>query len=377
MIKTTLSSRERMLLAINHQEADHVPLIFKIFGDWTAPYEDWDIDCDHTLPIGAPLRYHPDVEERAWREVRQGERYPLLFKEYNTPKGVIRQIAQQTEDWPHGEDVPLVSDHLVARGIKFAVEEDADLEKISYLFFPPSDEQIADFREHAKLTQNSAQERQLIVTGEAGGFGDYAAWLMGITNLMIAMVDRPGFVHQLLDVMLEWEMRSIEFFLDSGAVDVIIHRGWYECSDFWPPDLYREFIAPRMAKKIDLVHQAGRKFGYIMSTGIMPLLDTFLELDLDILIHVDPVQGGADLPRLQEEAGDKICFWGGVNSAVTLGSGGRDEIRDAVTNAISTLAPGGGLILSAADTLWQEPWENVNAMIERWREIGSYPINIE
>ena len=375
-MKTTLSSRERMLLAINHQEADHVPLILQPFGGWTPPFEGWDSELDHTLSIGAPSRYHPDVKTRTWREVRSDERYPLLFKEYETPGGVIRQIAQETEDWPHGEDVPLTSDHVIARGKKFAVEEHADLEKIPYLFFHPSDEQLRDFRENAKSVQKAAQERQVIVTGGVGGFGDYATWFMGMTNLMIAMIDRPDFVHQLLDTILEWEIRSTEFLLDSGVVDVIIHRGWYDSSDFWPPDLYCEFIAPRLAKKIQLVHQAGKKFGYIMSTGSMPLVDTFRELDLDVLIHVDPVQGGADLPRLKEKIGDRICLWGGVNSAVTLGSGSGDEIRDAVTFAISTLAPGGGHILSAADVLWQEPWESVKTMIERWREIGSYPINI-
>lgn len=128
---------------------------------------------------------------------------------------------------------------------------------------------------------------------------------------MMTVMDNPHFAHQLLDTILEWEMRDIEILLTSGVVDVVIHRGWYECSDFWSPPMYREFIAPRLAKKIRRVHQAQKKFGYIMSTGIMPLLDVFLELDFDILIHVDPVQGGADLPRLKEKVGDRICFWGG------------------------------------------------------------------
>ena len=375
-MKTTLSSRERMLLAIDHQEADHVPLTFRLFGDWTPPHDYWDREFDHMAVISTPSRYHPDVKTRTWREKKPGERYPILFKEYETPKGIIKQIVQETEDWPHGDDVPLLSDHMDSRAKKFAVEDLEDLEKIPYLFFDPTNQQIRDFKEHARSVHDHDQEKQIMVEGHCGGFGDHAAWLMGITNLMIAMVDRPDFVHELLDVILEWEMRDIEFLLDSGVVDVIIHRGWYECADFWPPDLYSEFMAPRMAKKIKPVHEAGKKFGYIMSTGIMPLLDIFRDLDFDVLIHVDPVQGGADLQRLKEEIGDNICFWGGVNAAITVESGSRDEIRDAVTHAISTLAPGGGLVLSAADVLWKAPWENVNAMIERWREIGSYPITI-
>jgi len=386
-LKSTLSSLERMLLVINHKEADHVPLVLKVFG-WEPPpqlkhsseFERVDkflaFGIDDTVSLSAPSRYHPDVTTRTWREITD-ERYPLLFKEYETPKGTLQQIVWQTEDWPHGDDVPLVGDHNIPRSQKFPVEDLADLEKLPYLFFQPNREQLNHFKERTRNVKKFASDRQVLIEGHAGGFGDYAAWLVGIENLMIAAFDRPDFVHQLLDTILEWEMRGIDILLDSSVVDVVIHRGWYECADFWSPPLYRKFIAPRLKKKIQLVHQAGKKFGYIMSTGIMPFLDIFRELDFDLLIHVDPVQGGADLPRLKKEIGAKICFWGGVNSAITLGRGSRDEIRDAVTFAISTLAPEGGLILSAADSLFSDtPWENVRTMIERWREIGTYPIRI-
>lgn len=109
----------------------------------------------------------------------------------------------------------------------------------------------------------------------------------------------------------------------------------------------------------------------------MPLLDVLLELDIDLLINVDPVQGNADLSRLKREAGERICFWGGVNSAITLSRGSEHEMRDAVTFAISTLAPGGGFILSAVDVLFEDtPWSNVLRMIERRQEIGTYSIKI-
>ena len=377
LLKTTMSSRERMLLAIDHQEADHVPLIFSLF-QWTPPFEGWDRDLDTQIRLGTPSRYHPEVKVRSWREEPPGERYPLLHKVYETPEGPVRQVARETDDWPHGDDVPLVSDYLIPRSLKFAVEDPSDLDRIPYLFHPPDDDQIRAFTESAGSVLRRSRESQSIVIGSAGGFGDYAAWLMGQENLLIAAMDRPGFVHQLLDTILEWEMRSIELLLESEAVDVILHRGWYECADFWPPPMYREFIAPRLSRKIKLVHQAGRKFGYIMSTGIMPLLDTFRELDFDLLIHVDPVQGGADLPRLKREIGNTICLWGGVNSAITLGRGNEGQIREAVTHAVSSLAPSGGLILSAADALFSDTsWKSVKTMIDRWREIGSYPVRVD
>lgn len=179
-----MSSRERMLLAINLQQADHVPLAFNIF-DWTPPHNEWNRGLDDWISIGAPSGYHPDVKIHNWRKVKPDERYPLLFKEYETPKGTVSQVVYQTEDWPFGEDVPLVSDYNIPRSKKFPVEELADLEKIPYLFFRPSQGELKDFKEHVQSVKHRAQEHQVMVMGSSGGLGDYAAWLMGITNLMI------------------------------------------------------------------------------------------------------------------------------------------------------------------------------------------------
>ena len=96
-----------------------------------------------------------------------------------------------------------------------------------------------------------------------------------------------------------------------------------------------------------------------------------------MLIHVDPVQGGVDLARLRESIGDRISVWGAMNGPVTLTQGSRDDIRDAVTHAVSTLAPGGGLVLEPADCLTEDiPAKNVLTLVKRWREIATYPIQV-
>ena len=374
-MNTTLSSRERMLLAINRQEADHVPLAFHSFN-WKPPNKSWNEGLDTWIWLSVPSKFHPEVTVKVHREKLQKKPHATLRKEYHTPAGVIHHAVRMTDDWPHGDDIPLCSDFNIPRSIQFPVADESDLAKIPYLYCEPDTAQLEAFRSQAEDVRRESTENQVIVTGDCGGFGDVAAWLMGITNLILAAVDRPDFVHALMDTILVWESRAYELLLDAGVADLLVHRGWYECSDFWPPPLYREFIAPRLEKQIKMVHDAGKKFGYIMSTGTMPLIDVFKKLDFDVLIHVDPVQGGADLPRLKAELGDRICFWGGVNSAVTLGRGTPAEIRQAVTHAVTTLAPGGGHILSAADVLFVDtPWRNVRTMIERWREIGSYPIS--
>src|SRR3990172_3981355 len=58
---------------------------------------------------------------------------------------------------------------------------------------------------------------------------------------------------------------------------------------------------------------------YIIISGIPPLLDDILDLGIDVLWGVDPLQGDADLRVVKERLGKRICIWGGINSAVTLG----------------------------------------------------------
>lgn len=57
-------------------------------------------------------------------------------------------------------------------------------------------------------------------------------------------------------------------------------------------------------------------------------------------------------------------------------TGTRENIRCAVDDAVSTLAPGGGFVLSAVDALFEDtPSENIVSMIEAWRNVATYPID--
>ena len=62
-------------------------------------------------------------------------------------------------------------------------------------------------------------------------------------------------------------------------------------------------------------------------------------------------------------------------SAVTLGTGSEREIRDAVTEAIQIMAPGGGFVLYPVDQIWIDtPWRSIEVMLDQWRKVGNYPI---
>jgi hypothetical protein len=60
---------------------------------------------------------------------------------------------------------------------------------------------------------------------------------------------------------------------------------------------------------------------------------------------------------------------------LTLGHGTPEDVRRATAEAIRTLGPGGGFVLYPVDQLVKEtPWENVQALIDCWQTMGTYPI---
>lgn len=385
-----------MLAVINNKQADYIPCSFMIFralyencrDDFEFMERQLELDLDARIELPElPIRFHPEVKTKEWKVESEKEGYPLLYKEYHTPAGRLRTVVKKTEDWSYGDRVPLFDDYLVPRSKKFLVKKKKDLEALRFLFAEPTRGDIISFRAKAKKLKRFASEKGLLISGgwrsgmgkfnTNGGTmgGDAVMWLCGMEKAVLLALDEPEFMEELLEIICQWNIRRMEIYLDEG-VDLLIKRAWYESTDLWSPSLYRKLFFPILEKEIKLVHQAGAKFGYIITSGVMPLLDDFLKLNIDVLIGVDPIQGrGTDLKKMKKKLGGKICLWGGVNGCVTIEKGKRKEVEKAVEEAIYLLAPGGGFILSPVDNVSDispSVWENVVTMIKTWKKFRFY-----
>jgi len=373
-------------MAINHEEPDHVPLSFKwimrtFFKDraWRDQFEraDWELKLglDPILDPGySPAwRIRPNFKIKMWREIVPAENYSLLVKEYHTEGGVLRQVVHQTPDWPHGDYVPLWSDYMIprSRSIRYLITNMEDVKAFSQLFNEPTEKEYENFLEEAEHVKRFAVERGLLIENKTLRVGDALAYFMGIENMLLTSFRNPSLIHALLDILLEWNIKYLRQILDAGIVDMINYEGWSE--SFFTPETYKTFIYPRVKKLVELAHKSRVKFCYGPRTPSDTLFRYFKEMGVDIFWGPDPVQGNRDLVRLKQEFGDRICFWGGVNSYVTLGTGTMREIERATAEAIRILGPGGGFILSAIDSLDEHtPWRNIEQMIRVWRKVGKY-----
>ncbi len=396
-MKKKFSSRERMLATLESRKTNYIPCSFMIFTAMEQKCKNQFEFIEKQMELGLdvkvelselPFRFHPEVKIKEWKEITKEEKHPLLHKEYITPAGRLTTIVRKTEDWPYKDSVPLFNDYLAPRSKKFLIEKREDLEALKFLFAEPTSKDIFNFRNKSKKLKEFAQKKGLLVSGgwrssgpekgidEDGGTmgADALLWLCGGENAILLAMDEPEMIKELLQMVSSWNIKRMEIYLEEG-IDLLVRRAWYEGTELWSPTLYRRFMFPVLKKEIELTHQAGAKFGYIMTSGVMPLLDDFLELGIDVLIGVDPIMGkGTDLNKLKERLKGKICLWGGVNGFLTIEKGNKEEVEEAVQKAISTLGPE-GFILSPVDNVTEDSeksWENVKTMIKRWKETRNY-----
>lgn len=388
-----MNSRERMLAAISGGQPDRAPLSFMIFRALEARTAGWrdfveaslamGLDpvvelrqvqpgrcADYSDAPGIPVHFGPDVLVREWREAPPGRRYPVLHKEYVTPDGTLSCAVRQTDDWPYGDHVPFLNDYIEPRAEAFPVGSPEDLPALRHLLTEPTADDIAPSRAAWEEAKQFASGRGLLLSGGWGVGADATAWLFGLTNAVMAAVDRPGFLDAFLDVIETWNRRRMEIMLEVG-VDLFVRRGWYEGTSFWSPELYRRFLLPRLAREVELAHQAGAKFGYIMTVGALQFVDLLTEAGVDVLIGVDDVQDhGMDFRALKDTARGRLGLWGGVNGFVTIEEGTDAEIRSATERATETLGPD-GFILSPVDNIRdtsEATWRRVRLFIDTWKE---------
>ena len=391
--KTELTSRERILCTLSHNEPDHVPL-WNLWRkkDLPFPIKDQRKRVEAVLELGlddsvllkppgpgeddlvAESWIHPAKTNVCYRGRGPQERYSLITRKYQTPEGTLRQTIKETQDWPFGKDVPLLSDFNISRSEEHVVKNRNDLKRLKYILRSPVKHQIDEYKNSSRELRSFANKNNVLLEGGRVFSVDAAVWLFGLDSLILKAIESPDFVEELLSIIYQWQKPRLELLLDE-RVDLVVHSGWYEMPHLWSPKLFRRLLKPILAKEIQLTHSAGIRFCYILTSGSSLILDDLLEVGVDVLRGVDPIQGHDDLAVIKNKVGNDIAIWGGMNAAITLGRENPGQIREAVDEAIRILAPGGGFVLYPVDQIYSDtPWENVETMIDRWREMGEYPL---
>lgn len=383
-----MTSRERVLTAIHHEQPDRIPLVIGVSnatGIKMKPYKgikniigveapdkyiyDWpelgtaQIDEDTLRRLHSDVRGVLDLEPETVRK-RNRERNP--HSDYVDSWG-----SGQTEITP-GEWFPSVHPLPEAK-------TPADLE--SYPGWPDMSDpsRIAHVQENAKRLAEENQYAILATPWLLFPF-ERAYAMQGMEKFLLNMAMDADFARALMEKIAVYCKQLMGLFLEQLGDNVdIIKIGddlGTQKSLMISPKMYREILKPIHADFIDFIKARTKAKVLFHSDGdVVPLIDDLVEIGVDIL---NPIQTSAgtmsDLSALKKRFGKNIVFCGGIDTHQILPFGSVEEVREEVRRVMQILGPGGGCMIGAVHTVMDDvPPENVLAMVDAVEEFGRYP----
>lgn len=201
----------------------------------------------------------------------------------------------------------------------------------------------------------------------------WSAYLMGIENILAGFLDEPETVTVVMDKVLEANMGVVRRAIRAGAEVIVLGDDYaHNAGPMMSPAIFKEFIQPRLARMIAMIHQEGAFCIKHSDGNLYPILNAILETGPDALNPIEPV-AGMTLRKTRALAGSRFCLAGNIDCAHLLPFGSVSDVQASVRSAIAEGAPGGGYILTSSNSIHSScrP-ENFVAMVRTAQEIGSY-----
>ena len=362
---TLMNSKERILCTLDRQETDRVPIAMRglepldhlwggkknLFERSRVLRDKFGIDdflfLRHCWPYSKEVR--EEIEWDKWGENND----PLLISKYHTPAGTLSTRVVMTNDY-HAERLFLGADALMPRSVERLIKELDDIQKLKYLLPNPSECDTAEWDSQMSSYVQFGREEGFPIGLYIPSFSGFSMKNIGTTEIVMKAMDSDPLVEGIFDAYLEWALQWIEY-AATFEPDVVYHSGYLESTDFWSPELFRKYFAPRQKKLSRKAHQCGMKYINYITTGINALIDDLSGLGIDALYGWDPVPpGDADIHKLKNVLGNEMVFWGGISPTMTIERGTAGQVREAVRELIDVFASDGGYILCTGGSVYFE-----------------------
>lgn len=199
------------------------------------------------------------------------------------------------------------------------------------------------------------------------------AWsLRGMDRLLIDFYENPGFVHELLDAIADYNIARVRKAVTYDIDAVYFGDDWGQQRGLiMGPALWREFIKPRLSRMVRVAHDAGL-YQTLHSCGdIRVLIDDLVDLGVNMINPVQPES--MDVAELVRTYRGRLTFHGGLSTQRTLPHGTPDEVR-AKTRRLLTLGTEGGYVFAPAHAVEGDtPMENMMAFLDEIQSQPGYP----
>lgn len=323
-----MTSHERFARVFRHEEPDRLPMLDAF---WGSTVERWRTEG---LPAGVGPERFFGFEDMPGFGIDNSPRFPHRVVEeteeyvtYVTAWGVTQR------NWKHRASVPEFVDFTVVDRESWAAAKER---------MTPTEDRL----DWAALERNHAawQARGGWICAHAWfGFDVLHSWFVGTERVMMALVEDPDWVRDMIDTMLDLDLALLTKAWDRGyRFDCVT---WpddlgYVNGPLMSPDTYREVVKPAHRRMCDWAHERGVYTRLHSCGGVLPLLPDLIEAGIDCLQPLEQ-KAGMDIHEIKSRFGDRLVLEGGIDvRKMTDGTAIEAEIRE----KFAVLMQGGGYV---------------------------------
>ena len=405
-----MTSRERVMAALNHREPDRVPVDLsghRSSGIAAIAYA--KLRKDLGLAV-RPIRVYDMVQQLAIVDedvldlfgvdtIEMGRDFLTEDKDWKPwvlPDGTKCEIPYYINVEKHGESWLLLNDDGMELGIQkkgmlyfeqthfplmergIADDDFSDLKDIIgntiWTGIPhPGAHLSLDIEGIKKMEEGAKALRESTDRAIVGLFGgnmfEIPQMLYRMDNYLLSIGLNPDKVLQLSEALCDLHMDTLEKWLRAVGpyIDVILFGDDLggQTGPLIGPDTYREYYKPFHKKLWNRAKElADVKVQLHCCGGIYDLLPDLIEIGLDAINPVQISCTGMDPATLKADFGNDITFWGGgCDTQFVLPNESPEKVAEHVRKNIEILNPGGGFVFQQVhNILANVPTDNIVSM---------------
>ena len=197
---------------------------------------------------------------------------------------------------------------------------------------------------------------------------------MGMNNFARALKNDPKLIEERFRFCTDFVLTVFRAYSDCGAKIFleggdIAHKG----GPMMSPKYFNKYLLPRYQEVSEAIHDWGGKYILHTDGDITSQLDFIVESGFDGLQCLEPPW--VDPYLVKKKVGDKLCLSGNIDTKHILIDATKQEVEQAVANAINAMGKGGGFMISPSNFHPNITVDRLKWMIEAANKLGVYPLH--
>ena len=367
-----LSAKERMQIAMEHEEPDVIPLqvffVPEVVEILRKKYKREIKSSGIKIPKGHKFLTELDLFFK----------HDILFLGYGLSTGYYRKTESNTytDEWGiKWKKVFYKALNGVGHYSDIIGHPLADDSKIDTYKPPNPDDEDMHYAE--EIIQKYGNNFYICGDISCSIFEAFK-YLRGFAQSLIDLIKNEDIANKIMDIAISYHLKLGFKLIDMG-VDMLWLADDIAGEDtlLISPKTFRKMIKPKMDYIIRQFKSRNKniKIAFHSDGNIEQIIDDLVEVGVDLL---NPIQPESMNPgQIKKRYGNKISLWGSISVQRTLPFGSMKDVENEVKERVRSCGTGGGFLIAPEQPIQLDvPLENIDVFYRSVKKYGKYPIMV-